>query len=78
MKHSMSKGRRRLALAGASGCLEKYRPVLFVETANAKLVRRLGDLGYRAFRIDVENVLLIPETAELDAAPFSEAFAAYR
>ncbi len=71
-------GAEDLVLAGAAGCLEKYRPVLFVETAKADLVQRLGDLGYRAFRIDAENVLFIPETAEMDGTPFSEAFGPYR
>ena len=70
-------GAEHLVLAGAEACLNSDKPVLLVETSNTDLVHRLRDKGYRAFRIDAENILFIPATSGLDLGEFLNAFSEY-
>jgi len=70
-------GAEHLVLAGAEACLTSDKPVLIVETSNTGLIRRLRDMGYRSFRIDAGNILLIQAGTDLDFRPFINAFSEY-
>jgi FkbM family methyltransferase len=59
-------GAEHLVLAGAKDCLERDSPTLIVETGNIDLVRGLCDSGYRAFRIDGGDFLLISARLDVD------------
>lgn len=70
-------GAEHLVLAGGENCLTSAKPVLIVETSNTDLVRHLRNKGYRAFRIDAGNILLIPAASGVDFGPFIDAFSEY-
>jgi FkbM family methyltransferase len=67
-------GAEHLVLAGADACLNKYQPVLILETSNSELLRQLNDRGYTIFRIDEGNFLCIYAAPGVELAPFEQAF----
>lgn len=71
-------GAEHLVLAGAQTCLAANSPALIVETTNADVVQRMRAAGYRVFRIDDGNVLMIAAVAGVDFTPFGDAFTEYR
>jgi FkbM family methyltransferase len=59
-------GAEGLVIAGAKSWLATDHPVLIVETSNLDLVKDIAAMGYRASRIDAENVLFVPLKAKIN------------